>query len=158
VSLREQIQSDLTNARRSSDILRRDVLGMVYSALYSAEKTKLEPLTDEEVEGVLAREVKMRRESIDAFRSGGRDDLAAKEEAELRILEEYLPPLDDQQLAGLIDEAIATTGATSARDMRAVMDWLRPRTAGRADGKRVGGLVAQRLARTDVAAHDSGSH
>jgi uncharacterized protein YqeY len=158
VSLREQIQTDLTTARRSSDVLRRDVLGMVYSALYGAEKAKLEPLTDEEVEAVLAREVKMRRESIEAFRSGGRDDLAAKEEAELRILEEYLAPLDDQQLAGLIAEAIAETGATSARDMRAVMDWLRPRTAGRADGKRVGGLVAQTLARTDVAAHDSGSH
>ena len=131
---------------------------MVYSALYGAEKAKLEPLTDAEVESVLAREVKMRRESIDAFRSGGRDDLAAKEEAELRILEEYLPPLDDQQLTGLVDEAIRATGATSARDMRAVMDWLRPRTSGRADGKRVGALVARSLASADLAGHDSGSH
>ena len=131
---------------------------MVHSALYSAEKAKLEPLTDEEVEAVLAREVKMRRESIDAFRSGGREDLAQKEESELRILEEYLPPLDDERLAGLIAQAIAETGATSAKDMRAVMDWLRPRTAGRADGKRVGALVAQSLARTDLAAHDGSTH
>jgi uncharacterized protein YqeY len=158
VSLREQIQADLTTARRSSDALRRDVLGMVYSALYGAEKAKLEPLTDAEVEGILAREVKMRRESIEAFTSGGRDDLVAKEEAELRILEEYLPPLDDAQLTSLVDEAIAATGATSARDMRAVMDWLRPRTAGRADGKRVGALAAQALAQADLAGHDSGAH
>ena len=158
MSLRDRIQTDLTTARRSGDVLRRDVLGMVHSALYGAEKAKLAPLTEEEIEATVAREVKMRRESIDAFRKGGREDLVTKEESELRILEEYLPPLDDARLAGLIDEAIADTGATSARDMRAVMDWLRPRTAGRADGKRVGAMVGSALARADLAGHDEAGH
>lgn len=148
----------MMTARRSSDALRRDVLGMVHSAVYGAEKAKLGPLSEDEVEAVLAREVKMRRESIEAFRKGGREDLVTKEEAELRILEEYLPPLDDTRLGSLIDEAIARTGAGSARDMRAVMDWLRPRTTGRADGKRVGALVAQALARADLTGHDEGAH
>ena len=158
MSLRDRIQTDLTAAMRSGDSLRRDVLRMAESALYGAEKAKLEPLTPQEVEAVLARQLNMRREAIDAFRKGGREEAAAKEEAELAILEEFLPPLDDEQLRGLVERAVRETGATSARDMRAVMDWLRPHTAGRAEGKRVGALVAQTLARQDVAAHDTAGH
>jgi hypothetical protein len=155
VSLRDRIQTDLTAARRSGDVLRRDVLGMVHSAVYNAEKAKLEPLTADEVEAVVAREITTRRESVEAFRKGGREDLATREEAELAILAEFVPPLDDDQLGDLVDEAIRETGAGSARDMRAVMDWLRPRTAGRADGKRVAGVVGQALARADVTAHEA---
>jgi len=143
---------------RSGDSLRRDVLRMVSSAMYNAEKDKREPLTADEIESVLAREVKMRRESIEAYRGGGRDDLAQREEAELAILEEFLPPLDDERLTALIGEALRETGASSARDMRSVMDWLRPRTAGRADGKRVGAQVAQALAARDLTAHDGAGH
>jgi uncharacterized protein len=158
VSLRERIQTELTAAMRSGDALRRDVLRMTESALYNAEKAKLEPLTADEIEAVVARELNMRRESIEAFRRGGREELAAKEELELAILEEFLPPLDEAALTALIDQALAETGATSARDMRAVMDWLRPRTSGRADGKRVGALVAKALAARDLAAHDRVGH
>ena len=105
--------------------------------------------------GVLAREVKTRRESVDAFRKGGREDLAGKEEAEIAILQEYLPQaLSEEEIRSLVDEAITSTGATSARDMGKVMGWLAPRTRGRADGKHVSELVAQGLARTDLAGHD----
>jgi uncharacterized protein YqeY len=108
---------------------------------------------------VLAREVKTRRESVEAFRKGGRDDLAAKEEAEIGVLQGYLPEqLDDAALETLVHEAIAATGATSARDLGKVMGWLSPKTRGRADGRRVSELVARALARTDLAGHDAAPH
>ena len=107
---------------------------------------------------MLTREVKTRRESVDAFRKGGREDLAAKEEAEIAILRGYLPqPLSEDELRALVDQAIAATGAASARDLGKVMGWLSPRTRGRADGKVVSGLVAAALARADLAVHD-GAH
>ena len=96
---------------------------------------------------MIARETKTRRESVEAFRKGGREDLAAKEEAEIAILAEYLPePLTEDELRALVAQGIAETGATSARDLGKVMGWLSPRIRGRADGKVVSGLVAQALA------------
>jgi len=155
VTLRERIQADTTAAMRSGDTLRRDVLRMVANSAYTIEKRQGRPLTDDELIGVLTREVKTRRESIEAFRAGGREDLAAKEESEVGILRDYLPQaLSDDEIRVLMDEAFAATGATSARDLGKVMGWLSPRTRGRADGKRLSELVAQRLAAADLAAHD----
>jgi uncharacterized protein len=155
VTLRERIQADTTAAMRSGDTLRRDVLRMVANSAYTIEKRQGRPLTDDELLGVLTREVKTRRESIEAFRGGGREDLAVKEEAEVGILRDYLPQaLSEDEIKALIDEGFAATGATSARDLGKVMGWLSPRTRGRADGKRLSELVAQRLAATDLAAHD----
>jgi uncharacterized protein YqeY len=159
VSLRDQVQTELTAAMRSGDVLRRDVLRMVASAAYNVEKRQQQPLTDEEFLAVVTREVKTRRESVEAFRGGGREDLATKEEAEIAVLEGFLPEqLTDEELEQLVAQALAETGATSARDMGKVMGWLTPRTRGRADGKRVSGLVAQRLARADLGGHDRGDH
>jgi uncharacterized protein YqeY len=159
VSLRERIQSDIAVAMRGGDGLRRDVLRMVTSAAYNVEKRQGHPLSDDEFLAVLSREVKTRRESVEAFRSGGREDLASKEEAEIAILGEYLPQaLTEAEIADLVREGIAATGATTARDMGKVMGWLAPRTRGRADGKRVSELVVQALASADLAAHDVGTH
>jgi uncharacterized protein YqeY len=157
VSLRERLQDDTTAAMRSGDALRRDVLRMVQNSIYLGEKSKRITMSDDDVIGVLTREVKTRRESVDAFRKGGREDLAAKEEAEIAILSEYLPQaLGDDELTALVSEAIQATGASTARDMGKVMGWLSPRTRGRADGKVVSGLVAQALAQADLAAHGTG--
>ncbi len=160
MSLRERIQSELTAAMRSGDELRRDVLRMATNAAYNVEKKQQRPLAEDELIAVLTREVKTRRESIEAFRKGNREDLATKEEAEIAILQEYLPQaLTEDELEALVHEAIATSGAQSARDMGKVMGWLAPRTRGRADGKRVSELVAQALARADLVGHDrTGSH
>ena len=156
MTLQERLRDDTTAAMRSGDTLRRDVLRMVQSAIYNVEKAKRVTLTDDEVLGVLTHAVKTRRESVDAFRAGGREDLAAKEEAEIAILQGYLPlALTEAELLALVDEGIAATGASSARDLGKVMGWLSPRTRGRADGKVVSGLVAQALARTDLAVHDT---
>ena len=141
---------------RSGDALRRDVLRMAQNAVYAVEKKDRRELSDDDVAAILTREVKTRRESIDAFRKGGRDDLAAKEEAEIAILTDYLPEqLDDAAIQALVAEGVAATGATSARDLGKVMGWLAPRTRGRADGRRVSELVAQALARADLAGHDT---
>ena len=157
MTLRERLQDDTTAAMRSGDTLRRDVLRMVQNSIYNAEKSKRITMSDDDVIGVLTREVKTRRESVDAFRKGGREDLAGKEEAEIAILTEYLPQaLGEDELEALVREAIEATGASNARDLGKVMGWLSPRTRGRADGKVVSGLVAQALAQADLAAHGTG--
>ena len=159
MSLQDRVQSDIAVAMRGGDGLRRDVLRMVTSAAYNVEKKQGKPLTDDEYLAVLSREVKTRRESVEAFRAGGREDLASKEEAEIVILGEYLPQaLTEDEIAALVREGIAATGASSARDMGKVMGWLSPRTRGRADGKHVSELVVQALAEADLAAHDVGTH
>ena len=156
MSLRDRIQSDVTTALRSGDALRRDVLRMAQNAVYIIEKRDRRELSDEDVAAILTREVKTRRESVEAFRKGAREDLVAKEEAEIAILTGYLPEqLDDGAIQALVGEAVVATGATNARDLGKVMGWLSPRTRGRADGRRVSELVAQALARADLAGHDT---
>jgi uncharacterized protein len=158
VTLRERLKADTTAAMRSGDALRRDVLRMAQNAIYNIEKANKVALSEDEVLGVVVREVKTRRESVEAFRNGGREDLATKEEAEIAILQDYLPAaLSEAELRSLVDEGVAATGAASARDLGKVMGWLSPRIRGRADGKVASGLVAAALARTDLAGHD-GAH
>lgn len=138
---------------RSGDALRRDTLRMAENAIYNAEKRDRRTYADDEVAAILAKEVKTRRESVDAFEKGNRLDLAAKEAAEIAILAEFLPQaLTAAELETLVAQAIAETGAASPRDMGKVMGWLSPRTRGRADGKALSGLVTAALARAAGAA------
>jgi uncharacterized protein len=147
VSLQQRIQTDTTAAMRSGDALRRDVLRMVANAAYAIEKKQGHALSDDEYVGVLTREVKTRRESIEAYRTGGREDLAGREETEIAILAGYLPEaLSDDELDRLVEQAIAETGAATPRDLGKVIGWLTPHTRGRADGKVVSGKVAAALA------------
>lgn len=144
---------------RGGDALRRDVLRMAVNAAYNLEKRNQKPLGEDEFLAVLTREVKTRRESVDAFTKASRQDLAEKEQAEIAILAEYLPQaLTQVEIDALIGEAVAATGAASARDLGKVMGWLSPRTRGRADGKALSSAVAQALARADLTAHDGGTH
>ena len=157
MTLAERLQAELTSAIRSRDELRRETLRMAVAAAYNAEKAARRPLREDELLGVLAREVKTRRESIDAYRRAGREELAAKEEQEAAVLAELLPQaLSEDELRALVTEAIEEVGATSARDLGRVMSVLSPRTKGRADGRQVSGMVAQELARRDLAGHEVG--
>lgn len=134
---------------RSGDALRRDTLRMAESAIYNAEKRDRRTYSDDEIAGILAREVKTRRESVDAFRKAGREDLAAKEESEIAMLAGFLPDqLGEAEIEALIREAIQATGAATPRDMGKVMGWLSPRTRGRADGRVVSQAVTRALAGT----------
>ena len=147
MTLRDRLNAEVTAAMRSGDALRRDTLRMAKNAIYNAEKRDRRAYAEDELAVILAREVKTRRESIEAFEQGGRPDLAAKEAAEIEILAEFLPqPLTPTELDALVAEAIAATGAASPRDMGVVMGWLSPRTRGRADGRVLSGLVTAALA------------
>ena len=159
MSLRDRLHDDMTAAMRSGDALRRDTLRMALNSVYALEKRDRSELSDDAALAVLVREVKTRRESVEAYRGGGREDLAAREEAEIGILAAYLPrPLSDDELHVLVADAIRQAGATSARDLGRVMGLLSAATRGRADGRRVSALVAQALASADLAAHDAVPH
>ncbi|MFI5258945.1 MAG: GatB/YqeY domain-containing protein [Candidatus Limnocylindrales bacterium] len=147
MSLRDQLDEELKAAMRSSDAVRRDALRMVLAAVQRIEKEGKHRLADDEMLGVLARELKVRHESLDTFRAGGRPDLVAKEEAAIAVVSEFMPqPLSEAELRTLVDQAIGETEAASPRDMGKVMGWLSPKTRGRADGKVVSQLVTQVLA------------
>ena len=147
MSLRDRLDEELKAAMRSSDAARRDALRMVLAAVQRAEKEGKHRLSDDEMLGVLTRELKVRHESVDTFRAGGREDLVAKEEAAIAVVSEFMPQqLSEAELRALVDQAIAETGASSPRDIGKVMGWLSPRTRGRADGKVVSQLVTQLLA------------
>jgi len=147
VSLRHRLDEELKAAMRSNDAMRRDSLRMVLAAVQRAEKEGKHELADDEMLGILTRELKVRRESVDTFRAGGREDLVVKELAAIAIVSEFMPqPLSDGELKALVEQAIAETGAASPRDMGKVMGWISPKTRGRADGKVVSQLVTQLLA------------
>jgi uncharacterized protein YqeY len=154
MTLSRRLQEDLTHAIRDRDELRRDTLRMAIAAAYNAQKAAGRELTDEEVVAVLAREVKTRRESIEAYAAAGRAEAAAKEQAEIDVVSAYLPAqLAEDELVTMVRETIDQVGASSPRDMGKVMAVLAPKTRGRADGKQVSAAVARELAALDLATH-----
>jgi len=147
-SLKERLRNDLTASMRARDEVRMSTLRMVLTAITNTEVAGATPrkLSDSDVLAVLTKEAKKRHEAADAFRDGGRTDRAEREEAEAGVIAEYLPaPLPDDELVAMVEAAVAETGASSPRDMGAVMKVLQPRTAGRADGARVAAAVKARL-------------
>ncbi len=147
MTLIARLERDLATAMKERDAVRRDALRLILSSLRAAEKELQRPLHDDEELQVLQRERKRRLESIEAFRGGGREDRAAGEEAELAVLEEFMPePLGEEELEQIVDDAIAENGATNMRDMGRVMADVMPQIAGRADGSAVSQLVREKLA------------
>jgi hypothetical protein len=131
---------------KSRDRVRLGALRMLAAAITNQEKDVLHELSDDEVRELAAREVKRRTESIEAFEAGGRTDLVEKERAEREILQAYAPePLDDAAVDALIDEAIATTGAASVKEMGKVMGVVMGTAKGRVDGALVQRKVRERL-------------
>ncbi|HLM34926.1 MAG TPA: GatB/YqeY domain-containing protein [Gaiellaceae bacterium] len=147
MSLIGRLEEEVREAMLARDGARRDALRLILSSLKSAEKDLQRPLSDDEELQVLQRERKKRHEAADAFRSAGREEQAATEEAELAVLQEFMPaPLSEDDLERIVDDAIAENGATSLRDMGRVMKDVMPQVAGRADGSAVGQLVREKLA------------
>jgi uncharacterized protein YqeY len=146
VSLREDIARDTKEAMKARDRSRVDALRMLAAALKNGEIEKGAPLTESEEQAVLRRQLKQREESAEAFRKAGREDRAEAEVAEAEIVRRYLPaPLSDEELERIVDEAIAQTGATSMREMGAVMGRATALAGDRADGRRLSALVRERL-------------
>jgi uncharacterized protein len=147
MSLIAQIEDEVKEAMLARDVERRDALRLILSSLRSAEKDLQRPLSEGEELQVLQRERKKRIEAAEAFHDAGRDDRAAKEEAELAVLQEFMPePLSEDELERIVDDAIAENGATSLQDLGRVMADVMPQVAGRADGSAVGQLVREKLA------------
>jgi uncharacterized protein YqeY len=146
MTLKAQIQEDVKTAMRARDQKRLTALRLVTAAIKQIEVDKRTELDDQAVLGVLDKMVKQRRESLDQYQSAGRDDLAAQEQFELDLLAPYLPdPLSDDEVAALIRQAVADTGASSIRDMGAVMNKLRGDVQGRADMKAVSSAIKAQL-------------
>ena len=148
-SLKATLQSDLTTAMRAREQVRVATLRMTLAAISTAEVagTEARELDDAETLKVVAKEAKKRKESATAYRDAGRPELAEQEEAELAVLESYLPEqLGDEELTAIVDRAVAQVGATSMAQMGQVMKVAQGEVAGRADGGAVAAKVKARLA------------
>lgn len=142
-----RIESDLKKARLARDEARRDALSLLLSSLRGAEKDLQRPLKDDEALQVLQRERKRRVEAAEAFRAGGREEQAVKEDYELGVIEEFTPPqLSEEELEEIIDDVIAEVGATSLNQLGRVMADVMPQVSGRADGSLVSQVVREKLA------------
>jgi uncharacterized protein YqeY len=140
------IDRDYIAAYKAKDQNRVDALRLLKSALKVKEKDVLRPLTDDDVLATLAREVKQRQDSIEQYRAGGREDLAAKEAQELEILRQYLPAqLSEQKLGAIVEKTVAELGASSLKDMGRVMQAVLGQHKGSVDGKVLSDLVRRRL-------------
>ncbi|HEX16388.1 MAG: GatB/YqeY domain-containing protein [Deltaproteobacteria bacterium] len=142
----ERIREEMKEAAKAGDRERLSILRYALAALQNKEKELRRSLKDEEVYQVLSSLIKKGREASEQFRKGGREDLAAKEEREVVVLESFLPErLSREELERMVDEAIEEVGAKGPRDLGKVMKILMPRVAGRAEGKLVSETVRKRL-------------
>ena len=146
MSLSDRLEAAMRDAMRARDGQRTQTLRMAMAAAHNLKIERRRDLTDDEVVDVLTKQVKQRRESIEMYRAGGREDRAAAEEAEAAILAEFLPEqLDETEVETLARAAIAETGASSPTDLGRVMGRLAPQTRGRADGRLVSDVVRRLL-------------
>ncbi|HEU4963154.1 MAG TPA: GatB/YqeY domain-containing protein [Bacilli bacterium] len=146
MSLTERLENDMKQAMKSKDKVRLSVIRMVRTAIKNAEIDQKITLSDDDVMAVLNREMKQRRDSLQAFESAGRQDLIEDVNKEIAVLMDYLPQqLSEDELRAIVQEVVATTGATGKADMGKVMGALMPKVKGRADGKLVNQIVQQAL-------------
>lgn len=146
MSLTERIRADLTAAMKARDAARLSTLRLAQAALKNEQIEKGHELSDEEAEAVLRRALKQRQDSVEQYRKGSREDLAMKEEAEILVLQEYLPQtLSEAETEAIVEEAIARTGASSKKDMGKVMKDVMAAHRGRVDGKIVQAILGRKL-------------
>jgi len=146
VSLKERLSSDLKQAMRGGDKVRRSVIRLVLAAVHNAEIARQAALEDNDVLGVIAKEARQREESIEAFKKGNRPDLVAQEEAEKAVLQEYLPQqMTRDEVIAEARRVIEEVGAQGPRDKGKVMPKLIAQLKGRADGREINAVVTELL-------------
>ena len=146
MTMKSKFEEDLKQAMRSRDTLRRDVIRLVRSEIRNEEIRVQRDLDDEGVVQVLSRQAQQRRDSIEAFAAGNRDDLVAKEQAELAIIMEYMPQqMTGDEISDLVAQVVAEVGAVGPGDMGRVMGRLMPMVRGRAEGRVVSSIVVDTL-------------
>ena len=150
MSLQETLEEDLRNAMRKGDVLRRSVIRLLRSEIHNEEIAKRTRLEDDGIIGVLSRQANQRRESIEAFEQGNRQDLVEKEKAELGIILEYLPQqMSREEISVLVRQAIQETGATGPSDMGKVMGRVMPQVKGKAEGREINAIASDLLKSLD---------
>ena len=146
VTIKDRLEEDIRNTMRARDRARLETLRFLKSQIQLTEKNNLKELDESGVTDVIAKQAKDRRESIEMFGQGGRDDLVAKEEASLAVLLEYMPEqLGDEELEAIARQAIADTGAAGPGDRGKVMGRIMPQVRGKADGSQVNAIVSRLL-------------
>ena len=146
LSLKTRLDDDLKTAMRSRDVLRRSVLRLLLSEVHNEGIAKQAELDDEGITGVLGKQAQQRRESIEAYTQGERQDLADKEKAELKIIMSYLPEqMSREDIAAVIKKAIAETDAAGPQDMGKVMSRVMPEVRGKAQGREVNAIASELL-------------
>ena len=146
MALKDQLDADLKSAMRDKDTVKLSVVRMLKSAIKYREIEAMKPLDEAGVLQVISGEIKRHRDSVEQYRAGHRQDLVDKEEAELTVLQAWLPPqLTEAELKAKVDAAVQAVGAKGPKDMGAVMKALLPEVQGKADGKLVSELVKARL-------------
>ena len=142
MSLKDRIKADIKEAMRAKDTARRDTLRNLSAAIKQVEVDERKELSDSEVEAILTKYAKQREDALAQFKAAGREDLVAKEEAELKIVKSYLPePLSYEELKALVEVVIKEVGATSMKDMGKIMGAIKSKVGSRADGSKVNKIV-----------------
>ena len=145
--MKEQLLQDLKEAMREKDTIKKDAITMLKASILQVEKDTQKTLNDDEICAIVAKEVKKRKESLKEYEEANREDIVESLKREIEVLSKYLPEqLTKEEIEKLVEQAIVESQATSMRDMGKVMSILRPKTAGKADGKLVSDIVKEKLA------------
>ena len=144
--MKEELLKALKEAMKNKDEIKKDTITLLRYAILKVEKDNQKQLSEDEMLAIVSKEVKKRKESIADYEKANREDIVQKLKKEIEILSEYLPEqLSEEEIIKIVEEAINETGATSPRDMGKVMQAIRPKTNGKADGKVVSQIVREKL-------------
>lgn|SRR3712207_1711923 len=146
MSLKEKLQEDLKSSMKNKDTIRKSVVTLVRAAIKQIEVDQRVELDDAAVMDIISKQLKQRTDSLAEFEKAGREDLIDETKSEIQVLKEYLPQqLSEEELEKIVIETIAEVGATSMKDMGKIMAIIKPKTVGRADGRKINELVKKNL-------------
>ena len=146
MSLKEKLQEDLKSSMKNKDTIRKSVVTLIRAAIKQYEVDNRVELADDAIIDIISKQLKQRKDSLAEFEKANRDDLIEETKSEIQVLERYLPQqLSEEELEKIVIETIAEVGATSMKDMGKIMATIKPKTAGRADGRKINELVKKNL-------------
>lgn len=146
MSLKERLQEDLKSSMKNKDTIRKSVVTLIRAAIKQYEVDNRVELADDAIIDIISKQLKQRKDSLAEFEKANRDDLIEETKSEIQVLEGYLPQqLSEEELEKIVIETIAEVGATSMKDMGKIMATIKPKTAGRADGRKINELVKKNL-------------
>lgn len=142
MSLKEKLAEDLKSSMKNKDVVRKNTVQLIRTAVLQVEKDKKVTLEDEDILELIAKQLKQRRDSLPEYEKSGREDLISQLKKEMEVLMEYLPKqLSEEELRPIVEEAVKAVGATSMKDMGKVMEAVMPKVKGRADGKAISAIA-----------------